>query len=86
MELTYHPKFKKQYKKLQPAQRERFARALVLFKIQPNHPEPYNHPLIGQWKGHRSIAFGGDWRAHYLPKGDNEAYFVAIGTHNQLYK
>jgi addiction module RelE/StbE family toxin len=84
MELTYHPKFKKQYKKLQPSQRERFAKALVLFKIQPHHPELYNHALTGRWKGHRSIAFGGNWRAHYLPKGNNEAYFVAIGS--QLYK
>lgn len=86
MELSYHQRFKKQYRKLPPAQKERFAKALSLFKAQPYHPELYNHPLTGEWKGHRSIAFGGDWRAHYLPQGDNAALFVAIGTHSQLYK
>ena len=86
MQLTYHSKFKKQYKKLRPAQRERFAKALALFKAEPYHLDLYNHPLTGAWKGHRSISFGGDWRAHYLPKGKDEALFVAVGTHNQLYK
>lgn len=86
MQLTYHPHFKKQYKKLRPAQKKRLAKALALFKNKPYHPDLYNHPLKGEWKGHRSIAFGGDWRAHYLPKVDDEAYFVAIGTHSQLYK
>lgn len=86
MLVTYHPHFKKQYKKLRPAQRKRFADALILFVSQPYHPELYNHPLKGRWKGHRSIAFGGDWRAHYLPKGKDEALFVAVGTHGQLYK
>ncbi|HEY5153041.1 MAG TPA: type II toxin-antitoxin system mRNA interferase toxin, RelE/StbE family [Candidatus Saccharimonadales bacterium] len=86
MQLTYHSKFKKQYKQLRPAQRKRFAKALVLFKAEPHHPDLYNHSLAGNWKGHRSISFGGNWRAHYIPKGKNEALFVAIGTHSQLYK
>jgi len=86
MKLTYHPKFKKQYAKLKPAQKERFAKALALFKVQPFHPSLYNHPQKAQWKGHRSIAFGGDWRAIYLPKGQDEAFFVTVGTHSQLYK
>ena len=86
MRLTYHSKFKKQYKKLRPAQRDRFAKALILFEVEPNHPDLYNHPLTGEWKGHRSISFGGDWRAHYIPKDKDVALFVAIGTHSQLYK
>lgn len=86
MQLTYHPSFRKQYKKLRPAQKERFAKALSLFRIEPHHPELYNHPLTGEWKGHRSIAFGGGLRAHYMSKGNDEAYCVAIGTHSQLYK
>jgi mRNA interferase YafQ len=58
---------------------------LALFKVQPYHPDLYNHPLTGNWEGHRSISFGGDWRAHYILKNRDEALFVAIGTHSQLY-
>ncbi len=86
MRLTYHSSFKKQYKKLQPAQRKRCAIALSIFEKMPNHPDLYNHPLTGPWKGHRSISFGGDWRALYIPQGKDAALFVAIGTHSQLYK
>lgn len=86
MRVVYHASFKKQYRKLPLAQRKRFATALSLFHGQPYHPELYNHPLKGRWHGHRSIAFGGDWRAHYIPKGNEEAFFVAIGTHSQLYR
>jgi addiction module RelE/StbE family toxin len=48
-------------------------------------PGLYNHPLTGEWTGYRSIAFGGNWRAHYKVVND-EAIFVACGTHGQLYK
>lgn len=86
MNLTYHSKFKKQYKKLLPAQKERLQKALHQFEDNPNHPNLYNHPLTGQWKGYRSIAFGGDWRAHFKLIDENTAFFVACGTHSQLYK
>lgn len=86
MKVRYHKTFQKQVMKLQPAQRLRLKNALKLFEVKPNHPELYNHALTGQWKGHRSIAFGGDWRAHYIPHDANTALFVAIGTHSQLYK
>lgn len=86
MILEYHPNFKKQYKKLPQTQKKRFAAALKVFSVQPYHPSLYNHPLKGNWKGHRSVSFGGDWRAHYVPISKNIAFFVAIGTHSQLYK
>ncbi|OGM32311.1 hypothetical protein A2803_04095 [Candidatus Woesebacteria bacterium RIFCSPHIGHO2_01_FULL_44_21] len=68
MILEYHPKFKKQHKKLPSTQKRRFAAALAVFVKQPYHPILYNHPLTGRWKGYRSIAFGGDWRAHFILK------------------
>jgi mRNA-degrading endonuclease YafQ of YafQ-DinJ toxin-antitoxin module len=57
MQVTYHPHFKKQYKKLRPAQSKRFASTLALFVTQPNHPDLYNHTLTGAWKVHRSISW-----------------------------
>jgi len=86
VQVTYHPKFKKQYKTLRFAQRERFAQALALFIAEPYHPTLYNHPLTGDWRGQRSIAFGGDWRAHYRVIDEKTVVFTVIGTHSQLYK
>lgn len=86
MRPTYHRNFKKQYKKLPPAQTKRFGQALALFITAPHHPNLYNHPLTGEWQGYNSISFGGDWRAHYKIVDKDTALFVAVGTHAQLYK
>ena len=86
MIIELHKNFAKQITKLKPAQQKRLQKTLHLFLNEPNHPELYNHPLSGEWKGHRSITFGGNWRAHYIPIDENTALFVAVGTHSQLYK
>jgi addiction module RelE/StbE family toxin len=86
MQLRRHKTFDKQYLSLKPAQKERIKVALQLFVTEPHHPDLYNHPLTGEWAGYRSIAFGGDWRAHYKMIDDDTAIFVACGTHSQLYK
>ncbi len=85
MQIRRHKSFDKQYLKLKPAQRERLKKALMLFVNEPMHPDLYNHPLTSEWTGYRSIAFGGDWRAHYKIV-DGIAVFVALGNHSQLYK
>ena len=85
MRIRYHKSFQKQVVKLQSAQVKRLKTALKLFEVEPNHPELYNHTLTGEWSGHRSIAFGGDWRAHFKVV-DDTVIFVAVGTHSQLYK
>jgi addiction module RelE/StbE family toxin len=85
MRVDYHSGFKKQYKKLLPNRKRRLDEALLLFGREPYHVDLYNHPLTGQWNGYRSIAFGGDWRAHYKMV-DGVAIVVACGTHAQLYK
>jgi addiction module RelE/StbE family toxin len=86
MKITFHKSFTKQAEKLKPAQKKRFREALLLFEESPYHESLYNHALTGEWLGHRSISFGGDWRAHYIPQGEDAALFVAVGTHSQLYK
>lgn len=86
MRIRRHKSFVKDYAKLKPAQRQRLQAAFVLFAADPMNPDLYNHPLTGEWKGYRSIAFGGDWRAHYRVIDENTALFVAVGTHSQLYR
>ncbi|MBV6492097.1 MAG: hypothetical protein LDLANPLL_00088 [Turneriella sp.] len=85
MIVDFHKTFTKQAKQLKPAQKKRLKEALLLFSSEPHHPNLYNHPLTGEWKNHRSISFGGDWRAHYTVK-ENVVFFVALGTHSKLYK
>ena len=85
MRVRYLKSFQKQVVKMQPAQINRLKAALLLFQIEPDHPDLYNRPLTKNWTGYRSIAFGGDLRAHYTMV-DGVAVFVACGTHNQLYK
>lgn len=85
MRAQYRKSFLKQFAKLQPAQVSRLKAALRLFELEPNHPDLYNHKLTGEWTGFHSIAFGGDWRAHYRQE-DDIAIFVACGTHAKLYK
>lgn len=86
MTIDFHKSFHKQAKTLKPAQKQRLKQALLLFQSEPGHAELYNHSLTGQWKGHRSISFGGDWRMHYRMTDNNTALFVSVGTHSQLYK
>ena len=86
MRIRYHKSFQKQVVRLLPAHLKRLKTALKLFELESNHPELYNHPLTGEWSGHRSIAFGGDWRAHFKIVDDDTVIFVAVGTHSQLYK
>lgn len=85
MQLRRHKSFEKGYRKLKTAQRDRLKQTFRLFVNEPMHPDLYNHPLTGEWKGYRSISFGGNWRAHYKAV-DGIAVFVACGTHSQLYK
>lgn len=85
MKIRRHKSFEKDYKKLKKTQQDRLKIALALFIESPMHPSLYNHPLTGEWASYRSIAFGGDWRAHYKIV-NGEAIFVACGTHSQLYK
>lgn len=85
MKIRRHKSFDKQYRNLKPAQQKRLKKTLELFVVNPSHPDLYNHALIGERKGFNSIAFGGDWRAHYREM-DGVATFVACGTYSQLYK
>ncbi len=85
MHARYTRDFLKDVAKLRPAQRKRLKEALEIFSQDPYNSALYNHALTGEWIGYRSIAFGGDWRAHYKAT-DDIATFVACGTHARLYK
>lgn len=63
---------------------EQFKERRDIFLKDAYHPLLRNHPLHGEWAGHRSINVTGDYRAIFHIKGDVNI-FVRIGTHGELY-
>jgi len=81
--------FLKKLKKIDVRIRKSFKERIIVFSKDPSDPQLDNHPLKREWKGHRSIDITADYRAIYKETqiGDeNVAYFVALGTHDELYR
>lgn len=88
MTIRYSPVFLKTLKKLNIRIRKSFKERIVLFSKNPNDLELNNHPLKDKYQELRSIDITADLRAIYEEKYEGEeqtAYFVLIGTHEQLY-
>lgn len=89
MEIEFDPEFRKQYKIVGVRIKNYTKKRLRIFKNDPDDPQLNNHTLKREWEGFRSIDITNDYRAIYREKsrGDQTtAYFVALGTHGQLYK
>jgi len=86
MRAIFHRPFKKQWQKLKTAEQERFLQRLGIYLKNPHSPLLHDHLLTGKWKNYRSINVGGDLRAIYKVIEKGLIQFVAIGTHDQLYK
>ena len=78
-------RFVKQYRRASAEVKEKFQSRLQLFKENRFNPVLNNHGLTGKYTGYRSINVTGDWRAIFMEVGET-VYFVALGTHSQLYK
>lgn len=89
MIVKYSPSFLKILKKTDVRIRKRFLQKILIFIENPIYPQLRNHPLRGIYLGKRSIDITADWRAIYeekLEAGEIIAYFIALGTHSQLYR
>lgn len=89
MKVQYSPDFYRQYKKADVRVRNSVDEKIEIFSIDPSDLQLNNHILTKKWEGHRSIDITSDWRAIYQEiREDDEpfAYFVALGTHNELYR
>lgn len=86
MQIEYSKKFIKEFKKCPVNIKNSFKTRLVIFINDQYNSILNNHPLIGELKNYRSININGDWRAIFEEvDGGKIIYFVAIGTHSQLY-
>jgi len=79
--------FKKSYNKRIQSRKnleDRFEERYDLFVENPNNMILKDHALGGKMLGYRSFSITGDIRVVYYVNNDI-AYFVDIGTHNQVY-
>ncbi len=89
MKVRYSPYFYKQYKRVDVRIRNSFDQKVALFIQNPNDLELNNHLLREPYTGLKSIDITADWWAFYqelVISGDVVAYFVELGTHDQLYR
>jgi addiction module RelE/StbE family toxin len=86
MEIKYARQFIKEFEKCPAKIKFSFKQRLDFFIDNKYSPILNNHPLTGEYNNCRSININGDWRAIFR-EADNGAiiYFLAIGTHSQLY-
>lgn len=85
--IKFDKKFAKQYKKADVCIRDSFNKRLELFIENKNNPTLGLHKLHGEYSNCYSINITGDWRAVFRELDNGKfIFFVAIGTHGQLYK
>lgn len=88
MIVRYSPSFLSTLKKVDVRIRKSFKEEIAIFYKNPMDPRLDNHLLKREWIGYRSIDINANWRAIYkeIQEGENMvAYFVAIGTHKDLF-
>ena len=87
MQVKYHKKFKKNYKKRIASNKKlvnRFHKRLEIKIKTPSHFILKDHQLAGKLKQFRSFSITGNIRAIYKIK-NNTIELYDIGTHNQVY-
>lgn len=88
-QILSNKNFIEQYKKADVRIRKAFDKQVKIFAKNPKNLGLRNHLLREKWDGYRSIDITSNWRAIYreLTEGkEHVAYFIALGTHDQLYK
>lgn len=85
MNVRFHKNFVKSYQKRSPKIQQAADKKLRLFAENPFSSMLGNHPLIGKFKGYRSINITGDFRAIYKEIRQDTVIFVLLGTHSELY-
>lgn len=87
MKVEFTHNFIKIYRKRfshKPNIRKQFDKRLKLFEADSQNFLLRDHPLSGKLQGHRAFSITGDIRIIYFIHNQT-AYFIDIGTHNQVY-
>lgn len=83
--VSYSKSFDKSYLKLPPKKQAKVRKTIALFVKDPKTRSLRLHELEGKMTGIWSISAGGDLRLHFRYDGDTVVFFLAVGTHAQLY-
>lgn len=86
MKVIFSKQFLKDLDKSPLSIQEAFEKRFTIFLRNPFHSLLHNHPLKGKFSLYRSININGDWRAIFRTIEKDEIFFLAIGTHSELYK
>ena len=65
---------------------ERIEKQIAVFDENPKHPSLRTHKLTGSMDNIWSISITKSIRMVYILVKENQALFVKIGTHDQVYK
>ena len=84
MEIEFHKKFKKQYRKLPEKFQLQFDILFEQFLANPNDPSLHVHKLHGDKKDFYSLNINADYRALFR-MSPTLVVFYNIGTHSELY-
>ena len=87
MKTHFTKSFKKAYAKRIRQNKnlvKRFDQRYDLFVDDPSDEMLKDHQLSGRLEGHRAFSITGDIRVIYYIY-DNIAYFIDVGSHNQVY-
>ncbi len=84
--VEYSKRFDKQHRKTPIEIKSAYFDRLELFLSNSSDPLLRNHPLVGKYKGLRSINVTHDWRAIFRElKEGSIIRFEFLGTHEELY-
>lgn len=86
MKIKFHRNFEKAYSKVTKGVQRKVKERIGLFIENEFNSLLNNHPLQGKYEGYRSINITSDIRAIYKKVSDTTSIFVALGSHNNLYK
>lgn len=85
MQYILSRQFEKSFKKLPKPVKSRVIITLEKFIKNPEDPALKKYALSGKWKNHFSINVASDVRAIYVCVEEEVVYFVALGSHSELY-
>ncbi len=86
MQIIFAKKFKKQYKVLPFALKERIEQKVKLFTRDSRDFSLHIHKLHSPYDGAFSMNITGDYRCIYKYVDKDCIILIAIGTHSELYK
>lgn len=85
MQVIYTKKFISEFKKLPKNVRLLSIEKEEFFKKNPFDPKLKTHKLTGKLKGNLAFSINYNYRIIFVLENKNEAWFLAVGTHN-IYK